>query len=36
LLSRDGASDVVGTIYLRSKDYGKTWAYDDCLADEIE
>ena len=29
LLSKDGASDVVGTIYLRSKDYGKTWVYDE-------
>lgn len=31
LLSKDGASDVVGTIYLRSKDYGKTWIYDSVV-----
>lgn len=29
LLSRDGVSDVVGTIYLKSNDYGMTWVYDE-------
>lgn len=28
LLSENGASDIVGTIYLKSNDYGKTWEYD--------
>ncbi|KWX77089.1 WD40/YVTN/BNR-like repeat-containing protein [Paenibacillus jilunlii] len=27
-LSKDGASNVVGTIYLTSSNYGKTWKYD--------
>lgn len=31
LLSRDGASDVVGTVYLTSTNYGKTWTYDPKL-----
>ncbi|WP_323432267.1 WD40/YVTN/BNR-like repeat-containing protein [Lutispora sp.] len=28
LLSKDGASNVIGTIYLTSDNYGKTWVYN--------
>ncbi|MGE5577315.1 MAG: WD40/YVTN/BNR-like repeat-containing protein [Syntrophothermus sp.] len=28
LLSKDGADNVLGTIYLTSKDYGKTWIFE--------
>ncbi|WP_310549818.1 WD40/YVTN/BNR-like repeat-containing protein [Paenibacillus glufosinatiresistens] len=28
LMSRDGASDIVGTLTLVSHDYGRSWAYD--------
>lgn len=33
LLSKDGANNVVGTIYLTSDDYGKTWTYDRAYDD---
>ena len=29
LLSKEGASDIIGRIYLKSNDYGKTWVYDE-------
>jgi len=33
LLSKDGASDVIGTVYLTSSNYGKTWKYDQTYDD---
>lgn len=28
-LSKEGADDVIGTVYLESSDYGKTWTFDE-------